>query len=212
MTKNIFLLLGLLVATSLFFTSCKESEEEGEWDNWKERNEHFIDSIATVARANRDGSWTVMKAFNLGDGFPMNADNKYYVYMQKLEEGAGTESPLYNDSIRVHYSGRLIPTATYPAGYNFGKSYSGSVMNAETDVPALMGVNQNVVGFATAMMHMKVGDRCKLYIPYYLGYGTSDYATAKIPGYSALIFDVKLAKIYKYQIDTDTSWWTKKRK
>ncbi len=212
MKKNIFLLLSLIASTMLLFTSCKESEEEGEWDNWQERNEHFIDSIATVARANSDGSWTVLKAFNLGDTFPTNADNKYYVYMQKLEEGSGTESPLYNDSIRVHYSGRLIPSDTYPAGYNFGKSYSGSVMNAETDVPALMCVNQNVIGFATAMMHMKVGDRCKLYIPYYLGYGTSDYATAKIPGYSALIFDVKLAKIYKYQIDTDTSWWTKKRK
>ena len=212
MGKYMSYLLVALVSSTAFFCSCKENEEEGEWDNWQTRNEQYIDSIAKVARANRDGSWTVYKAFNLGDDFGDNEDNKYYVYVKKLEAGSGTESPLYNDSIRVHYSGRLIPTTTYPLGYNFGKSYNGSEMNEATDVPALMCVNQNVIGFATAMMHMVTGDHWRIYVPYNLGYGTTDKSTSSIPAYSTLIFDVRLARIYKYNVDKDTSWWTKQRR
>jgi FKBP-type peptidyl-prolyl cis-trans isomerase FklB len=62
----------------------------------------------------------------------------------------------------------------YPYGFNFGKSYSSSTLNETTDVPTLMAVNQNITGFATALMHMVEGDRWKIYIPYYLGYGKDD--------------------------------------
>jgi len=52
---------------------------------------------------------------------------------------------------------------------------------------------------------MVEGDRWKIVVPYYLGYGESSSLTT-IPNYSTLIFDVKLARIYKYKIDTDTTW------
>ena len=205
-----FLIAAAMLSFPMLLSSCKEQEDVGEWDNWQTRNEHYLDSIASVAK--NSSSWTILKAFNLGDDFGMDKDNKYYVYVQKLENGTGTYKPMYNDSIRVHYSGRLIPSASYPAGYNFGKSYSTSTLNPETDVPALMGVNQNVIGLATAMMNMVEGDRWKIVIPSYIGYGSGDNSTVSIPAGSPLIFDVKLAKIYKYGIDTDTSWWTKRRK
>ncbi|MCD8237584.1 MAG: FKBP-type peptidyl-prolyl cis-trans isomerase [Prevotellaceae bacterium] len=188
-------------------SSCSEHEEAGEFDNWQERNRHYIDSIATEARINADGKWTKIRAYTLSDSQDeTDSDNNHYIYVKKIETGNGTYSPLYTDSVRVHYSGRLIPSSTYPKGYNFGKSYSTSVLNEATDVPALMGVSQNIVGFATALMHMVEGDRWEIVIPYYLGYGTTSSTQTGIPGYSALIFDVKLARIYRYQIDTDTSW------
>ena len=81
----------VLVATAL--TSCKESEEEGEYDNWKARNEHYIDSIASVARSNRDGSWTILRSFTLSKDFPLTESSENYVFVQKLEEGTGTEYP-----------------------------------------------------------------------------------------------------------------------
>lgn len=205
-----FLVLSLVLFTPTFFSSCEEKEDVGEWDNWQTRNENYIDSIASVAKKSSD--WTVLPAFNLGDNFGLDSDSKYYVYIQKLEAGTGTYKPMYNDSIRVHYSGRLIPTSSYSDGYNFGKSYSTSTLNLETDVPTLMCVNQNVIGFATAVMNMVEGDRWRIVVPSYLGYGDSDNTTASIPAGSALIFDVQLAKIYKYGIDTDTSWWVKRRK
>ena len=121
-------------------------------------------------------------------------------------QGEGTRKPMYNDSIRVHYLGRLISSESYPQGRIFGKSYSTYELNEATDVPTLMALNTNVTGFATATLHMVEGDRWKVVIPYYLGYGESDYTSAGIPGYSALTFDIKMARIYRFQIDKDTSW------
>lgn len=186
--------------------SCQENEEVGEYDNWQERNQHYVDSIARLANSGTDG-WSKLIAFTMADtNESVSSNNNHYVYIQKLESGTGTTSPLYNDSIRIHYLGRLIPSASYPQGYIFGKSYSTYTFNEETDVPALMATKDNIVGFATATMHMVEGDRWKIVVPYYIGYGESENSSGNIPGYSTLIFDVKLARIYRYQIDTDTTW------
>ncbi len=204
----------LLVFASFFslamaFTSCEESKEENEYHDWKARNEHFIDSIADVASKNVDGNWLILKAHTLGDDFGMDQDHRYYVYAQAVENGEGEYQPVYNDSVRVHYSGRLIPSASYPTGYNFDKSYSTTTLDVLTDVPTLFCPNQLVVGFATAVMHMVEGDRWKVYIPSYLAYG--EKGTTGIPKHSALVYDIQLARIYKYGIDKDTSWHAKRR-
>lgn len=208
MAKLKKLLIPIVALLALVFVapSCSEHEEAGEFDNWQERNRHYVDSIATEAKINADGTWTKIKSYTLGDSLGLDGSNDYYIYVRKIEHGSGAYSPLYTDSVRVHYSGRLIPSSTYPNGYNFGKSYSTSVLNEDTDVPLLVGVDENVIGFATALMHMVEGDRWEVVIPYYLGYGTGNSTSTGIPGYSTLIFDVKLARIYRYKIDTDTGW------
>ena len=201
--KRIIYILTLL---AFLFVSCSEKEETGEYDNWQARNQHYVDSIAALANAGTDG-WSKLLAFNLveSENNPY-LDNNHYVYIQKLEAGTGTRQPEYNDSIRVHYLGRLIPSTSYSQGFVFGKTYNTYNLNEETDVPVIMGINNNVVGFVTAIMHMVEGDRWKIVVPYSLGYGEEDYVTASIPGHSTLIFDVKLARLYKYKIDTDTTW------
>lgn len=207
-SKRTSLLPGLvLLCLVCLLSSCQEKEEEGEYDNWQTRNEAYVDSIARVARANADGRWTVLKVFTRGDSLDDSGENRYYVYVHKLADGTGTQSPLYNDSVRVHYSGRLVPSTSYPQGYNFGKSYNGLELNEATDVPTLLAVNQNVTGFATALMNMVVGDDWLVVVPWQLGYGSSANTTGSIPAYSTLIFEMRLARIYRYGIDTDTSWW-----
>ncbi len=187
--------------------SCSEKDEVSEYDNWKVRNEHFVDSIANVAAINADGTWEILKSFTVGDSSALYSTHpEYFVYVRKVETGSGTISPMYSDSVRVHYSGRLMPTSQHPTGYNFGKSYSGNILNEATDVPTIFCVSSNIVGFSTALMHMHEGDRWIVYVPYYLGYGTSEYTSASIPAYSTLIFDMKLARVYRYKLDTDTSW------
>lgn len=203
MKKTLFSLLALCVFA---LCSCSESEEVSEFDNWKERNEHFIDSIASLANSNTDG-WSKIKAYTMGDSLGMNADKNYYIYVKTLEYGAGTYNPQARDSVRVHYSGRLIPTDMYPQGYNFDKSYNTSVLNEATDVPTLMGVSGTVTGFATALMHMAQGDRWLVVVPQYLGYKDEDFSSVNIPAYSTLIFDIKLARIYRFGLDTNTKWY-----
>ena len=195
-----------MLLTLFALGSCSESEEVGEYDNWQVRNQQYVDSIAALAGAGTDG-WTKIVAYTLVDSVEnKNPDPNHYVYVQKVSQGAGTRYPMYNDSIRVHYLGRLIPSEAYPQGRIFGKSYSTNELNEATDVPTLMALNSNIVGFATATLHMVEGDAWKIVVPYYLGYGENDYSSASIPGFSTLIFDIKLARIYRYKVDTDTSW------
>lgn len=194
----------VLLASSLF--SCTEKAEVGEFDDWQARNTAFIDSIANVCDKNVGGNWKKICAYNLNDSVEALApNNAHYIYVQTLEKGTGEYSPLFNDSVRVHYLGRIAPSSNYPQGRIFDKSYSSYTFNEATDVPTKFGISTSVVtGFATALMHMVEGDSWRVYIPSYLGYGTTDKPS--IPIYSTLIFDIKLARVYRLGIDKDTSW------
>ena len=159
-----------------------------------------------MAHANADGTWAIYKAYTLGDSTSMyNGQNDKFIYVKKMEKGSGTMCPLFNDSVRVHYYGRLIPSKTYKEGYNFDKSYVSDHLNELTDVPALLSVSGNVVGFSTALQYMVEGDRWMVYIPSQLGYGTNE--NYGLPAYSTLIFDIKLAKVYRKGTYDNTDWY-----
>ncbi len=192
----------------LLVTSCEENEEAGEYDNWQGLNVAYVDSIANLANNAIDG-WSKIKSYTLRDDLGDNAGNKCYIYVKKLENGEGEYKPQDEDSVRVHYCGRLILTEKQKnegltEGTVFDKSYSGATLNEEIDVPALMRTIGTVPGFATALESMVQGDRWTVVIPSYLGYGSN--SNSSIPANSTLIFDLKLARIYRYKIDTDTSW------
>ena len=188
--KELKLLLWALVAL-LAFSSCDENTEEGEYDNWKERNIQFVDSIANVARTNADGSWKVFLTTGLDTArvWP----NEYYVYCKVISQGEGYTHPAFTDTIEINYNGRLIPSKNNPEGYLFDCSYEG-VFDPQFDVPVSLPLNETVAGFYTAVQHMCAGDTWKLYIPYELGYGDTD--RSYIPAYSTLIFDINLVSFH----------------
>ena len=53
-----------------------------------------------------------------------------------------------------------------------------------------------VAGFREAMLNMKIGDKARVFIPYYLGYGEAGRAPL-IPGKTNLVFDIELTSIKK---------------
>ncbi|WP_299123885.1 peptidylprolyl isomerase [uncultured Winogradskyella sp.] len=53
-----------------------------------------------------------------------------------------------------------------------------------------------VPGFREAMLNMKIGDKARVFIPYYLGYGESGRQPL-IPGNTNLVFDIQLTSIKK---------------
>ena len=115
--------------------------------------------------------------------------NNDYIYVEVLETGSGTESPLYTDSVWVSYRGRLIPTTSYADGYVFDENYEGDFNWRTTDVSQFV-VGGMVEGFSTALMEMHPGDRWRVHIPYMLGYGSA--SRTSVPAYSALTFDIAL--------------------
>jgi FKBP-type peptidyl-prolyl cis-trans isomerase len=178
-----------------YITINQKSKKEELYYNWKERNQHYIDSIAQVANANLGdevGKWKVIHTYKFNP--PMNnlrPNVNDYVYCKILEKGTGKMSPLFTDTVSTHYRGKLIPL------YNgekviFDQSFSGE-LDKDVAVPVSFAVSGVIEGWTTALHFMKEGDRWEVHIPYNLGYGT--YGSSSIPSYSTLIFDMSLVKI-----------------
>lgn len=194
--------LVLVLMAGLFaLTACSEDDgEESEYSDWQARNTAFFAAKyqqAQAAIAAGDTSWKVMHNWSYNDS--VRTEPESYVVAKVLEQGSGTVSPLYTDSVYVSYRGYLIHSNTVTSaddaelGTVFDQSFSGDY-NALTALPVMFQPATLVDGFTTALLQMHTGDRWKIYIPYQLGYGTTEQSS--IPAYSTLVFDVAVVGIY----------------
>ena len=170
--------------------SCSESDDEeasAEFANWQARNDAFFLTLEDSLNAD-PSNWRKVKTYTKDEKTPGEVTD--YVYMKVLNAGDPyAEYPLFSDTVRISYRGRLLPSATYPEGYVFDQTYSGTY-NVRTAASVTGIVSGYTTGFSTALQHMLRDERCRVYIPYILGYGTSDNGV--IPAYSTLFFDVTL--------------------
>ena len=191
------LVSALLVAMTM--VSCSESDEEdAEYANWEARNNEYFESIyqqAKTAIDAGDNTWMLIKSYSKSTASEGSHTDYIVVHVkdQKVahdEKTTTMESPLFTDSVRVHYRGFLMPSASYVEGKQFDSSWQGDY-DASTMIPSKFAVNYVVNGFSTALMNMHVGDRWEVYIPWQLGYGSSSSSTS-IPNCSTLRFDMTL--------------------
>ena len=183
--------LGGLLLFLLFAVSCSETDDEtvnSEFADWQTRNDILFltleDSLHSISAL-----WSKWKSYT--KNARTTGANTDYVYAKLVQKGDGGSSPLYTDTVRIAYRGRLIPSASYPQGYVFDQTYVGNYDLRTTDVYDA-AISAFTDGFATALQHMHRGDRYLVYVPYALGYGTSDSSSGKIPGCSVLVFDIVL--------------------
>lgn len=183
-----------LVAVTLF-TACSETNDESsEYDNWQERNDAYFSSVYAKAQSAikaGDSNWKIIRCFSKPQSTTTVTD---YIVAEVIENGAGTVTPLYTDSVSVHYRGSLMPTQQHPDGYQFDSSWTGDY-NLNLMRPYTRQVNGFVDGFSTALSAMKEGDRWVVYIPYVLGYNA--IGESSIPAYSTLVFDITMAKVMR---------------
>ena len=176
----------LLLSSSFSLLSCsEENTEEDEYANWQEKNEGTTDRWAVLAN---NGTYQKLLTYTKNESAP-GLKNSDYIYYEVLERGDGTESPLYTDTVRVAYRGRLIPSKSYSEGYVFDQTFLND-FDWKTANMVDMNTFGLVNGLTTALMNMHAGDRWRVYIPYQLGYGTS--TKNSIPAYSNLTFDLAL--------------------
>ena len=193
MKKSILWVIGLLFVTSFGIVSCDETTGTPDpYTDWENRNQAYIDSIARVANAN-PAQWKVLHTYKFNPPInDLNPDVNDYVYCRVLEEGDGAISPLFTDSVTTHYRGKLIPLYD-GREVVFDQSFQGE-LNPDIAIPTGFGVSSVIEGWTTALQFMKEGDRWEVYIPYGLAYGIM--GNSSIPGYSTLIFDMQLVKVY----------------
>ena len=96
-----------------------------------------------------------------------------------IEEGDGP-TPTAQDSVTVHYTGKLID----------GTVFDSSVDRGE---PGDFPVTQVIPGFAEGLKMMNKGSKYVLYIPASLGYGNNE--AGSIPAGSTLVFEVEMIEV-----------------
>lgn len=187
-TSNFFFIIALTLVGIL--TSCSESKEISRYDNWQERNETFIDSLATVMENGSDASLKKL--------VPITSDSRYPIYYKATESGPTTDDdniaiqpPYYTSQVSVFYRGTLI-NKDY-----FDGNFFNADPNTKFDTPTNFKVKDLISGWTEVLQQMVPGDRWTIYIPYQLAYGERG-SSAKIPGYSTLVFDLKLVEITEY--------------
>ena len=200
--------LFLLVMAVFALSSCSEDDNTvDEYANWQERNEQAFADTLDYARqqiANGSTEWKVIRKWSLQNQIPNKDQNgvqvplSYKVYdhivVRVLKEGKGSGCPMYTDSVKVSYLGRLLGTDTYPAGYVFDKTFEGTYYSAASPVTPTLATGW-IDGFTTAMLNMHIGDHWLVYIPYQLAYNTTP--NGKIPAYSMLRFEIVLDSYYR---------------
>lgn len=198
MKRNVYSAIASLFGLLFVLAACNETSEEYRYENWEERNRSYIDSIASVAQQNTSGEWKILKSCTLPPDNPYDISFSFeplnYIYAKVLEDAGTGDAPLYNDTVRVHYRGKLIN------GDVFDQSYKGT-LNLNTAVPSKFKVSALINGWTTALQQMKEGDRWEIYIPWTLGYGPDAMTSSTtILDYSVLCFDLKLVRIYPEEL------------
>ena len=97
-----------------------------------------------------------------------------------LTMGTGPK-PKSEQTVRVHYQGKLIDGTEFDSSYKRGE-------------PAVFPVTGVIAGWTEALQLMPVGSKWQLFIPSTLAYGESG-AGQVIPPNATLIFDVELLSI-----------------
>lgn len=97
-----------------------------------------------------------------------------------LAEGTG-RSPAIDDTVTVHYRGRLVDGTEFDSSYARGK-------------PETVRVDGILAGWTEALQRMREGAKWELFVPPDLGYGVPGRGTRILPN-SALIFDLELLSV-----------------
>lgn len=203
MKRRGFYFLAVALFAVFGLASCSEEDDTvEEFPNWQVRNDAFFnsltDSVLNLLELNPARTdWKRIKSWSKSDS--IEGSNSDYIIVKVIEEGdAASATPLYTDTVTVHYLGRLLPSVSYPYGYVFDQSYYGNYYD-DVSKPLQMAIgnsggNMLVDGFATALQHMRRGDHWMVYIPYQLGYGSQ--SQTGVPAYSTLIFDLRLVDFW----------------
>jgi FKBP-type peptidyl-prolyl cis-trans isomerase FkpA len=131
----------------------------------------------------RDAAWhnaQTLYLLNLkpADGWRSTASGLRY---RRVKAGAaGAPRPTANDTVTIHYAGRLID----------GTEFDSSIARGE---PATFPLPRLIPGWQEGVPLMAVGDTFEFAIPYSLAYGPK--GKGPIPGGATLLFTIELIGI-----------------
>lgn len=121
--------------------------------------------------------------------------------MIMTKEGAGVR-PTAQQEVLINYAGYLEDGTLFDTSWaDIAKQYGKYDENRDKNkgyapFPMIYNTRARLVpGFREAMLNMNIGDKARIFIPSFLGYGSRD--NGPIPANSNLIFDVEIVDVVK---------------
>lgn len=145
------------------------------YKSWRETNlEYYNEMKDTVDKDGQKFYTEIVPSWNQSVSILMHHFN---------ESNPDSLRPLPTSEVAVKYRGTLYN------GIPFDSSY------LRTDSLYYTRVDENIVGWIIALTNMRVGDSCRVVLPYNVAYGNQSMSSVIRP-YSTLLFDIKLEKCW----------------
>ena len=180
------LFLSILPLFLLLLTSCSENvnDENTEYRNWEQRNTTFFRQKMTEAKA----AVATARA-QYGDAWEQHCNYRIYRSFSVTDD----TDPAKVDSICVE----VVENGTGSGGYSVNPDDIFNAASAPTIGRYVWaGISgTTTIGESTALQHMHIGDRWRIFIPARLAYG--DSGTTTIPAGSTLVVEMRLCEYHR---------------
>jgi len=140
-------------------------------------NDHFAVEKEAQEKATAEMNKTIEE---VAKGYEKTATGLRYKITQTNTEGKAAKR---GDNIQVHYTGTLLDGTKFDSSVDRGQPISFAI-----------GTGRVIPGWDEGIMLLKEGEKARLVIPPYLGYGERG-SRGVIPPNAILIFDVELVKV-----------------
>lgn len=124
-------------------------------------------------------------------------DCKIYQAEQGIAKAKKTESGLHILSLKKGKGKKFSETKPVTINYTISLGDGKQIQTTEGRAPFVFTLSKQpmIAGVKEAILKMREGDKVRLFIPYYLGYGERAYGP--FPPKSDLVFDLELTKVGK---------------
>ena len=161
----------------------------------------FASLIVLFNACNKDDSSNAWREANLNAYDAITKDASYQelrtksgpsgVYYKVIQSGTGTEYPLQTSNVKILYKGSYYDGTIFDTG------------TSQSNTPTEFSLSGTVRGFSFALQNMVAGDKWEIWVPYYLGYGDTDYYDPvtyqlTVKAYTTLVFEVELVSETQY--------------
>ena len=184
--------------------SCSEVKDADEYDNWKERNLAYADSLSDLTAGRVIFTAAEADAMQLGTLYAietMASTNKQnqYIYVKKLTNNTIGKRPYYTDSVKAYYYGTYINGTRFDGNFKGFSGIDKGMLDGNMNMPSQFNsptefeISGLIAGWKIALQYMREGERWMVYIPYQSGYGKD--GNGVVLSYSLLCFDLILDEV-----------------
>lgn len=171
---------GLQDAMAGAESKMTEEEINTEMTAFQERRQAEAEAERTaLAQTNLEAGRAYMAEMSAREEVQTTESGLQYIV---VEPGEG-DNPVAEDSVEVHYEGRLIDGTVFDSSFERGQTVT-------------FGLTQVIAGWTEGLQLMKPGGKFKFIIPPELGYGEGG-AGQMIGPNATLMFDVELIAVVK---------------